>query len=230
MALALAEVQITGETLTIMKGIDFDEIVAVEVGRHIAETVEATEMTLTTTRGVTLERKSAAIMITTTGEVVRGVIAEIVTGDVRTEGIVKKGDHREIGRGIDREIETGRDPVDVPEAPLLEDQEAGQGSGVIVGTETALASDGHQVRTATTTGTTKLGTCIDEQIVVLVRIYRAEQTAALMGRLWNHVNVAVAVARGAGRVARKSVGLVVEAEVILPALKALPENNCFSYY
>jgi hypothetical protein len=224
--MGLAGVQTTGVTMTIMEGIDLDEIVVVEADRLIAEAVEATETTMTTTRGATLEKENAAIMITTMGEVVREVIAEIVTGDVRTEGTVRRGGHREIE--ADHEIETGRGPVDDQEVALLEDQGVDQEIGVIV--RTVIASDGHQAHSTTSIETKNLGTLIEEQRLVLAPIYRAEQTAAPMERIRSHANVAAVVARGAGRVARRSAGLVVEAAVLLPVLKASPESNCFILY
>jgi hypothetical protein len=224
---ALAGVQSTGATTTITEGNDFDEIVVVEVDHLIAEAVEATEMTLTTTRGVTLETGSAAIMITTMGEVVLGVIAEIVTGDVRPEGIVGRGDHREIDHGTDHEIETGRDPVDDQEVSLLDDQEVDQGSGAIVGTGTVIASDGHQARSTMTIERNCPGTLIEEQRIVLVQKYRAGQIVAPMERTKTHENVAAIVARGAGKVAKRSAGLVAEAAALLPVLKVHPESKCF---
>jgi hypothetical protein len=223
--MALVGVQSTGMTMPITEWNELGEVVVVEVDHRIAEAVEATEMTLTTTRGATLAKKRDAIMTTTMGEVVLGVIAEIVIGDVRAEGTVRRGDHRGMGLGADQEIETGRDQVDVQEVDLLEDQEVDQGSDVIAGTGTVLVSDCHQVHSTATIGTKEPGTLTEEQTVVLVRIQQAEQIAAPMERLRSHGNVAAVAARGVGRAVRRSVGLVVEAEALLLVLKVLPENN-----
>ncbi|KAG7346808.1 RNA-binding protein [Nitzschia inconspicua] len=134
-------------TMTITDGIEVAEIVAVEADHHIAGVVEVKETIMNTTTETTPAKENAATTIMNMGEVIRGVLAEIVTGDERAVGKERIENRLEIDHVTDRENALGRDPgtrrspVDDLEAGRCGDREVGQRSDVIAGTEIVTASD-----------------------------------------------------------------------------------------